>query len=364
MRFRHLTWASSVVVCFSGTAFAQNGQPNNSNAPSGKIVIEKNTGGLEAVARARAAAGDCKSALDYFDAAMETSISPELHRDRGICHEKLDHPYPAIDDYRFYLVHRPNAPDADRVHDRLESLLAQTGQSPSDKSTEKTDKNASAQAKADASVSASDASSKGEGGVSLNVATNAADDPGANPNAGKSADAIDADEKLAAEADASSLRRGKGFALGPYFVMRDWTKAGLQAGEAVGAAFRYSFGAPSSLVAELGYSQINSSGSDSKLGGIALFGGYEARLRLDPRLTNSILFQGGLGYERLSQGGTGLVASIVLPRVRGGFRHVFGKAIGLELGVDAGYGFIHIVDTSANSESFMVGGEVALLIAF
>ncbi len=345
MRFRHLTWASSVVVCFTGTAFAQNGQPKNSNAPSGKIVVEKNTGWLEAAARARAAAGDCKAALDYFDAAMETSISPELHRDRGICHEKLDHPYPAIDDYRFYLVHRPNAPDADRIHDRLESLLAQTGQASSDKSTEKADKNASAQAKADASVSASDASSKGEGGVSLNVATNAADDPGAKPNAGKSADAIDAE-------------------LGPYFVMRDWTKTGLQAGEAVGAAFRYSFGAPNSVVAELGYSQINSTGSDSKLGGIALFVGYEARLGLDPRLTNSLLFQGGLGYERLSQGGTGLVASIVLPRVRGGFRHVFGKAIGLELGVDAGYGFIHIVDTTASGESFMVGGEVALLIAF
>ncbi|MGH7281360.1 MAG: hypothetical protein ACRELY_07560, partial [Polyangiaceae bacterium] len=106
--------------------------------------------------------------------------------------------------------------------------------------------------------------------------------------------------------------------------------------------------------------------SDTKLGGLMLFGGYEARLGLDDRYTNAILFQGGLGYERLTQGGTGLIASIVLPRGRVGYRHVFGPNVGLELGVDAGYGFVHIVDSdpSANDGAFMIGGEVALLVGF
>ncbi len=54
-------------------------------------------------------------ATDAFDVALRTSIEPELRRDRGMCHEKLGHPFPAIDDYRAYLVGRPNAPDSDAI---------------------------------------------------------------------------------------------------------------------------------------------------------------------------------------------------------------------------------------------------------
>ena len=360
MRVSLLACAIAAFVCVPVRAFAQkHGGAPNKNAPSGKIVVEHKGGTYEAMARSRAAAGDCAGALDAFDAALETSVDPELHRDRGICHDKLGHPYPAIDDYRFYLTSRPNAADAQSIHERMDALIAEVTQAPADKSD---DKNEEAAVKA-AEV---DAQAKGEAGVQISSAQNPEDSASADASAGsgKTVDAIDKDEKLAAEADSSSLRRGKGFVIGPYFQGRNWTKAGFSWGEAFGCAFRYSLGAPSSLVTEVGYSQINATGSDTKLGGLMLFGGYEARLGLDDRYTNAIIFQGGLGYERLTQGGTGLIASIVVPRVRGGFRHVFGPNIGLELGVDAGYGFVHIVDSDANDSSLLIGGEVALLIGF
>lgn len=374
MRASLLACAISALLCVPITAFAQKhggGGPVNggkggaSNAPSGKIVVEHNGGTYEALARSRAAAGDCNGALDAFDAALETSIDPELHRDRGICHEKLGHPYPAIDDYRYYLTYRPNAADAEAIHQRLDSLLAQVVQMPADKATDNSDDKKD---KAASNAAEVDAEAKGEAGVSLSSAHNPDEEASADANAssGKTVDAIDADEKLAAQANASSLRRGKGFVLGPYFEGRNWGKSGYGWGEAIGCAFRYSLGAPSSIVTEVGYSQINATGSDTKLGGLMLFGGYEARLGLDDHYTNAILFQGGLGYERLTQGGTGLIASIVLPRVRGGFRHVFGPSVGLELGIDAGYGFVHVVDSdpSANDSTLMIGGEVALLVGF
>ena len=365
MRVSLLACAIAAFVCVPVSAFAQGrggsgavtGGKGGNNTPSGKIVVEHNGGTYEALARSRAAAGDCAGALDAFDAAMETSVDPELHRDRGICHEKLGHPYPAIDDYRFYLTNRPNAADAEAIHQRMDNLIAEVAQEPAGKSDDKNEKAAVKAAEVDARA-------KGEAGVQISSVQHP-DDASADASAsGKTADAIDKDEALAAEADSSSLRRGKGIVLGPYFQGRNWTKAGFSWGEAFGCALRYSLGAPSSIVTEVGYSQINATGSDTKLGGLMLFGGYEARLGLDDRITNAIIFQGGLGYERLTQGGTGIIASIVVPRVRGGFRHVFGPNIGLELGIDAGYGFVHIVDSDANDSSLLIGGEVALLVGF
>lgn len=378
MRLRLFSCALVAFACVSPSALAQKhgggggaaatggAAKNPKDDPAkGKFTVEHDDGAYESLARSRAAAGDCKGALDAFDAAMEYSVDPELHRDRGLCHEKLGHPYPAIDDYRYYLTRRPNATDADQIQSRLDALLAETGQAPADKSagdksSEKGDSEGAVKVHTGISIGNGSVSSEVHGTDSSSSPSTGSGDEGG----GKTVDAIDADEKLAAEANSSSLRRGKGFIIGPYFQERRWTKSGYGWGEAVGAAFRYSLGAPSTIVTELGYSQINASGSTTQLGGLMLFGGYEARLGLDDRYTNSIIFQGGLGYERITQGGTGIVASIVVPRGRGGFRHVFGPSVGLELGVDAGYGFVHIVDTSANDSTLVIGGEVALLVGF
>src|SRR5450755_3985430 len=134
MRFSLVACSIAALACVSGSASAQKRgggggggsttKGSGNNSPSGKIVVEHNNNSAAGLARSRAAAGDCKSALDAFDAALEASIDPELHRDRGICHEKLGNAFPAMEDYRFYLTARPTAQDADRIHDRFEARMA------------------------------------------------------------------------------------------------------------------------------------------------------------------------------------------------------------------------------------------------
>src|ERR1019366_6133794 len=78
-------------------------------------------------ARARMRAGDCEGALASFDLALSTSNQdPTLYRDRGLCHEKLGHPFPAVDDYRVYLTDVPDAPDAPAIRERLARLEDET----------------------------------------------------------------------------------------------------------------------------------------------------------------------------------------------------------------------------------------------
>src|SRR5262245_426538 len=149
-------------------------------------------------ARARAKAGDCAGALDGFDQAVSQTIEPTLRRDRGLCHEQLGHPYPAIDDYRYYLTERPNAPDADAIRGRLQRLEQQVGivsQEAQDKEKEK-DKESKTSARASGSVS-----------LTLNGATLTTESGGGPRNL----DTIERDEKLDIQADESPLRRGTGF---------------------------------------------------------------------------------------------------------------------------------------------------------
>src|SRR5258708_900192 len=90
----------------------QTGKPSSSQF----TLRREEAGGPDAsVARGRARAGDCAGALPAFDAAIRLTIEPTLRRDRGLCHEKLGDPFPAIEDYRAYLTARPDAPDADQI---------------------------------------------------------------------------------------------------------------------------------------------------------------------------------------------------------------------------------------------------------
>src|SRR6185295_9064278 len=72
--------------------------------------------------RGRAAAGDCKGALNDFDQALKTGQEPELRRDRGLCHDKLGNKFPALEDLRAYLAAKPNAPDAEQIRARVQQL--------------------------------------------------------------------------------------------------------------------------------------------------------------------------------------------------------------------------------------------------
>jgi hypothetical protein len=87
------------------------------------LNLHKEALGTEAfasAARARMRNGDCAGALDDFDLALQSSTTdPTLNRDRGLCHERLGDPYPAIDDYRAYVTAAPDAADAEGIRQRL-----------------------------------------------------------------------------------------------------------------------------------------------------------------------------------------------------------------------------------------------------
>jgi hypothetical protein len=70
--------------------------------------------------------GRCDEALEPFDAAVSSrSEDASVRRDRGVCHERLGHPAPAIEDYRAYLSMDPTAPDAASIRTRLDALEAE-----------------------------------------------------------------------------------------------------------------------------------------------------------------------------------------------------------------------------------------------
>jgi hypothetical protein len=136
------------ILFSSGAAEAQRVTPQTAPRKRGDDVRQfyLNKDSTPAVAaannaRARARSGDCKGALDAFDTAIMYWQDPTLRRDRGLCHEQLGNPYPAIQDYRAYLTGAPQAPDYDQIRDRLNRLEGSYGQgepSPSTKSTEPT----------------------------------------------------------------------------------------------------------------------------------------------------------------------------------------------------------------------------------
>src|SRR5258708_26995570 len=125
-----LAWAMSLAT---GGAAAQS-EPQTAARRPGKYKAQPlnmrreklGSEGLGDVARTRVKNGDCAGAIDVFDEAIRTSTEPALRRDRGLCHESLGHPYPAIDDYRAYLTAQPDARDADNIRERLASLEQST----------------------------------------------------------------------------------------------------------------------------------------------------------------------------------------------------------------------------------------------
>jgi hypothetical protein len=286
------------------------------------------------VAEDRMRAGDCAGALDAFDQALRKNIAPELRRDRGLCHEKLGHPYPAIDDYRAYLDARPSAPDADSIRAKLAALEVQTGQ-------------------VSKAAAADDKNGKGAA-VSMAI--------GGDSGTGGSLDAIERNEQLDTQADGSPLRRGRGFSLGIAFEARHYGTSGF------GADLRYSLSRVSTVLADVTYTHVNGGGTDSSLSGLGFLVGYEARIALNARVDDAFLLGASLGYESLHEATVGFVFGLVEPKVRVGYRHVLGPSLGLEAMLDGGPGFVHLgsapAGTSGNTTTSVVGGHVGVVLGF
>lgn len=350
-----LTSSFLVATLVPAIAGAQGGQKGGaSSAPIGQLTLHRDGAGPDAaVARQRARAGDCAGALPSFDAAIRVTIEPTLRRDRGLCHEKLGSPFPAIDDYRAYLVASPDAPDADQIRDRLARLEESVGiGGPSAQAVRDSE---GAHAEASVSIGAS-----GDGAASSSSGASSGD-------AQRSYDSYRAEERLTEAADESPLRFGTGWSIGPFLMVPRYfvgdSGVSKESGFAVGATFRYAWSPTFTFVSEVGYAGLGTSGQASSVGGPLVFVGVEARIPLDRFASNQIVLGIGPGFERYTTSGTKTGLNILEGRGRLGYRHVFGPSIGLEFLVDGGPVYAEI-DGGSGAAGGVIGGSVAFVVGF
>jgi hypothetical protein len=187
------------------------------------------------------------------------------------------------------------------------------------------------------------------------------------PKAGEPARSYDyyADqERLADAADKSPLRYGSGVVLGPFLHMPRFfigERAPHDLAYGVGGTLRYSTGPLVTLISELGFAGIGTSGADSALSGPLLFGGAELRFPMSRFAGSHLLLRGGLGYERYIVSGTRAIRPELLGRFGAGVRFVFGPSLGLEFLFDGGPAFL------ASGESrvdVLLGGSAAFVVGF
>jgi hypothetical protein len=380
MRSRKRLLLATTVLATSLTALSADlavaAPPGGGGAASGPsrsssqftLRREEAGGGEASVARTRARAGDCAGALPAFDAAINVTIEPTLRRDRGLCHEKLGNPFPAIDDYRAYLSARPDAPDADQIRDRLIRLNEQVGVSAQSAASFQ-ERDESLHAGGSFSQGTQGGKASGSAGSSSSRAGARHDDAVLGAKAGEPERGYDyyaAREQIADAADSSPLRFGTGWIVGPFMMVpRYFVGSGSQSSLAfaVGATFRYAWSSSLTFISEVGFAGIGESGQPSSLGGPLLFAGFEVRLPLDTWATNNIILGVGPGYERYTIAGSKAGANVLAGRGRLGYRHVFGPTIGLEITADGGPAYFK-PDGVSGQVVGVVGGALALVIGF
>ncbi len=363
---------AAALALLSGTAGAQQPKPPSGGNGQGHkqqpLILEKQqlgTAAFATVARDRMRNGDCPGALDAFDAAIANSIDASLRRDRGLCHEQLGHPYPAMDDYRAYLTAEPDAPDAEGIRGRLARLEQDTTGKSSQGDDQPGPVATSTSASGETVVGSASVSVKGTADASADVPP---------PSNGPPPDPMDAvvhdnDEMR------SPLRLGKGFSFAPYFAEHKWFDSGSSFGdsytwaECVGLQLRYSFGRTATVFVEGGYQVFNSTaGSASQnlgtISGLDSQLGLELRFPLDPDYDNQLIVAPGIGFDHIVVSST-LASSAsnsegaIVPRVRFGWRHMVDTSASVDLSLDAGMGKFALYDGD-----FPFGGpgqEVALL---
>jgi hypothetical protein len=203
-------------------------------------------------------------------------------------------------------------------------------------------------------------------------------------------DAMRNRQRLENEADLSSLRRGTGWIFGiqaPISGLLSLTTGGGAVGIGGGGdiTLRNSISSVSTLVAELGYTQFSfltigdsfqgrasnlSTLGIQRLTGTNVYLGYEYRVHLDRRVTNALLLGAGIGYNHLKDTQQGGVVGVLLPRLTFGYRHVFGRSLGLEFTAEGAMGPAFPigegggVSTTNAGMALRVGGHIGLVLAF
>lgn len=331
------------------------------------LILQKEQLGTEAfsqVGRARMRNGDCAGAIEAFDEALRHSIDPTLNRDRGLCHDQLGHPYPAIDDYRAYLTAEPDAPDAQSIQARLDRLEMQiTGRPASSDADDDTPPGMRTSGSASASASGAGV----QASASLGTSGGGTGGPSGESSSRAPRDTMDYIEHDNDELR-SPLRRGKGWSLAPFFAEHKWFTSGTNFGDAqtwaecVGLQFRYSFGHVSTLFIEGGYTRFNSTAASSALftmQGLTSQVGLELRFPFDEDYNNQLIVAPGIGFEYWVEtenvaGGSSLDVGMLLPRVRVGWRHMLATSASLDLSLDGGVGK---PASMSNPSEFPFGGS-------
>lgn len=336
--FRELAAAASVATAFvaalwvPASAHAQD-KPKYQPVTDFRLSRASQAEKLAAAGRQSAAAGNCKRALDLFDQALRTSMDPLVVRDRGKCHDKEGNIRPAIDDYRAYLASHPDAPDTDAINERLMALDAQYAASDG----KKRDPFASTAA--------------GAASVERDTKNQERDADASERDRKRNYDAEVTHAQLTDEAYTSSLRRGKGGALGLQLGYRSLVGNNVQSlgGYLVGLSGRYAFSETVSGIAELGYGAYGASGSVSHYPVVIGFLGAEGRFPLDAFATHQIFAGGGLGIEH-SIGNTSIdVTYYGVPRGRVGYRYLLASTVGIEAGLDAGLYYFRATTSTAGA---------------
>lgn len=304
-------------------------------------------------ARARAIAGDCKGALDFFDEALRHSIDVTLYRDRGECHEKLGDIYPAIDDYRAYVTQAPDAADVEKIRARLDALVKDASQDMAPNLGRGGD------FESEMRGGMTDGSTPEGKPKSANVKPDEDKTETLPAEEGKSLNAIEYDESRDKQAEHGALRKGRGVVIGvlPWsrYVFNDYA---YQFGQGVVARIGYSINDTSTFALEIGFMGQLSTGSASSLNGFTGTFNYEYRIALDRWADNQIFFGPGAGYENLTQNTLQLSYSSFVARGRFGYRHVFGATLALDVAADGGFMLSAPINAPAGSEGSAPGGFV------
>jgi hypothetical protein len=386
--------ACTIVVTTAGVARGQDTGGANTGRPRGANRGQGHRGGggkalggpvrrehlesdpLADAARAKMRSGDCAAALDAFDQALLTSMDPTLRRDRGLCHEQLAQPYPAIDDLRAYLTAAPDAGDAEEMR----AHLARLEQATLGYSSSTTDVPGDVEGGASATANAGKARQNGEDPVE----DGSKDPPSLGPDKPME-DIAPRDE----DPRASSLRAGTGWSLAPMFSIHKWGaspaslalapgSAGPSFGargtwaESVGIGVRYSTSRVGAILVEAAYEHFNATTDDlAVVSGLSSQVAFEWRFPLGASYDDQVVLAPGLGFEELSISPSspqaqGASSGAFVPRVRVGWRHMVASAAGFEVSLDGG-----AVNFFANSQfpfssasgasSYFVGLNVALV---
>jgi tetratricopeptide (TPR) repeat protein len=352
----------SLAISLFGLSSRAEGAPQRRD--QGPLFTQIDTGQAAAAnARALAARGQCDQALPIFDQALRSTIDMSIRRDRGLCHEALGNPYPAMEDYRAYLQWRPDGPDAADIRARLERLEIQTGVGGPSTVRQK---------------SAEDVPD--EPALADESAPGTTDDGKRKVLVQKTYDEEEAVYKDYDQAMASPLRRGHGAIFGVYSDVREWyVSAAASVNGAsnpsveVGGAVRWAFDGWNALYGQIGYVDYTNGGG---AGGVGLGLGYELRLRLDEYATHNLLLGAVVEYQRIgigdSSGGpvsgglAGGTFNLLIPEGKVGYRLVLGHGFGIELTGDVGtvVSFNSLGPVGVGAQGFVAGGALAFQLAF